>query len=127
MAIGTLPLFMIGGGELGEVAVELKEGVSVIEETASAGLTNLELVQKAATKAESAVGGTGRFAGTDKHNYATKLLDRYQRIYGNRGFEFKVPFNNGPGNRGFLDVLDNINGVIYDWKFGYPGITADNR
>ena len=96
---------------------------SVAEETATKGLTNAQLVQKAATKAEAAIGGTGRFAGTAKHNYATNLLERYQSIYGSRGMQFKVPFNNGSGNRGFLDVLDNTNGVIYDWKFGYPGMT----
>ncbi|MDR7212729.1 hypothetical protein [Flavobacterium piscis] len=93
------------------------------EKLAVKGLTNLELVQKAATFAERAIGGTGRFAGTAKHNYATNLLERYQSIYGNKGLQFKVPFNNGPGNRGFLDVLDNTNGIIYDWKFGYPGMT----
>jgi hypothetical protein len=87
------------------------------------GLTNAQLVQRAATKAEDAIGGTGRFAGTAKHNYATNLLERYQSIYGNRGLQFKVPFDNGPGNRGVLDVLDNTNGIIYDWKFGYPGMT----
>jgi len=87
------------------------------------GLTNRQLVQRAATKAENAIGGTGRFAGTAKHDYATRLLERYQSIYGYRGLEFKVRFDNGPGNRGVLDVLDNTNGIIYDWKFGYPGMT----
>ncbi|MBB1141026.1 hypothetical protein [Myroides sp. WP-1] len=44
-------------------------------------------------------------------------------MYGYRGMEFKVLFNNGPGNRGFLDVLDKSGGIIYDWKFGYPNMT----
>lgn len=35
------------------------------------------------------------------------------------GLKFNVSFNNGVGNRGFLDVLDEANGIIYDWKFGY--------
>ncbi len=86
------------------------------------GLTNAQLVQKAATKAEAAIGGTGRFAGTAKHSYATNLLDRYQSIYGHRGLFPNHSFNNnlilGPGNRGILDVLDKTNGVIYDFKFG---------
>jgi len=95
---------------------------SALEE-ATGGLTNAQLVQKAATKAEMAIGGSGRFAGTAKHNYATDLLERYQSIYGDRGLDFRVPFNNGLNNRGFLDVLDNANAIIYDWKFGYPNMT----
>ena len=86
------------------------------------GLSNAQLVQRSATKAEAAIGGTGRFAGTAKHTYANKLLGRYQRIYGDRGLRFNHYFNNnatlGPGNRGFLDVLDTRNNVIYDFKFG---------
>jgi hypothetical protein len=96
---------------------------SVASSAAKQGLTNAQLVQKAATKAETAIGGTGRFAGTAKHQYATKLLERYQKIYGDKGLKFGVYFNNGPGNIGKLDVLDNANGIIYDWKFGYPGMT----
>jgi hypothetical protein len=57
------------------------------------------------------------------HVYATKSLERYQKLYGDRGLELGVYFNNGPGNIGRLDVLDNANGIIYDWKFGYPGMT----
>jgi hypothetical protein len=34
MAVGSLPLFLVGGGELGEVAVELKESTVLINETA---------------------------------------------------------------------------------------------
>ncbi len=94
---------------------------------ARTALTNGQLVQKAATKAERAIGGTGRFAGTAKHEYATNLLIRYQQMYGQRGLQFKVYFDNtntlGAGNKGFLDVLDNLNGMIYDWKFGYPNMT----
>ncbi|MFC4818143.1 hypothetical protein ACFO7M_13505, partial [Flavobacterium sp. GCM10023249] len=39
-------------------------------------------------------------------------------LSGNRGLSTNVYFNNGVGNRGFLDVLDRTNGVIYDFKFG---------
>ena len=89
---------------------------------AKAGLTNAQLVQKAATLAERKIGGIGGVAGTEKHQYASKLLNRFQSIYGNRGLETGVYFNNnlrlGSGNRGFLDVLDNANGIIYDFKFG---------
>jgi hypothetical protein len=81
-------------------------------------LTNEELVQRAAIKAEKAIGGTGRFAGTAKHTYANNLLQRYQKIYGNRGLETNKFFNNGVGNRGFLDVIDHQTKTIYDYKFG---------
>lgn len=107
-------------GRAGELSTA---GIQTGANAAKTGLTNAQLVQKAATKAEAAIGGTGRFAGTAKHNYATNLLERYQSIYGHKGLDFKVPFNNGPANRGFLDVLDKTNGIIYDWKFGYPSMT----
>jgi RHS repeat-associated protein len=76
------------------------------------------LVQKSAVLAERAIGGTGRFAGTAKHTYANNLLRRYQGIYGNRGLEFNSYFNNGVGNRGFLDVINHQTKTIYDFKFG---------
>src|SRR5690606_20826972 len=85
---------------------------------AKRGLTNRQLVQKSATLAERAIGRTGGVAGTAKHQYANKLLNRYQKIYGDRGLLPTHSFNNGVGNRGFLDVLDNTKGVIYDFKFG---------
>jgi RHS repeat-associated protein len=88
------------------------------DDAAKTGLTNPQLVQKSATMAERAIGGFGGVAGTAKHQYASKLLNRYQSIYGNRGLETGLYFNNGVGNRGFLDVIDHTNGIIYDFKFG---------
>jgi len=85
---------------------------------AKGGLSTTQLVQKSATLAERAVGGTGRFAGTAKHTYANNLLGRYQSIYGNRGLQFNNYFNNGVGNRGFLDVVNHGSKTIYDFKFG---------
>ena len=89
-----------------------------IIKAAKGGLSNPQLVQKSATLAERALGGTGGVAGTAKHKYASKLLNRYQSIYGNRGLETGLYFNKGVGNRGFLDVIDRTNGIIYDFKFG---------
>jgi RHS repeat-associated protein len=89
-----------------------------VARAAKTGLTNPQLVQKSATLAERAIGGTGGVAGTAKHQYANALLNRYQSIYGSRGLSTNVYFNNGVGNRGFLDVLDRTNGIIYDFKFG---------
>jgi RHS repeat-associated protein len=100
-------------------AAKIAKGTSNAFKTG--GNTNAQLVQKAATKAEKAIGGSDRFAGSQKHEYATELLKRYQKMWGDRGLDFKVPFNNKvTGERGFLDVLDRKNGMIYDWKFGYP-------
>lgn len=80
-------------------------------------------MSQAAIRAERAVGGTGRFAGTAKHTYATTLLERYQGIYGNRGLQVNEFFK-GEYGRGFLDVRDVTNGVIYDFKFGNPVMKA---
>lgn len=80
-------------------------------------MTDLQLLTRAAQKAETAIGGTGRFAGTAKHTYANSLLSRYQSIYGNRGLQFNQYFN-GPAGRGFLDVVNHRTMTIYDYKFG---------
>lgn len=88
------------------------------DDVARVGLSNEQLIQKSATLAERSIGGTGGVAGTMKHQYASSLLNRYQSLYGARGIETGVYFNNGVGNRGFLDVLDRTNGIIYDFKFG---------
>jgi hypothetical protein len=83
----------------------------------------LQLVTKAAQKAEAAIGGSGGVAGTLKHPYAKNLLSRYQSIYEDRGLSLGSNyFNNnalyGPGNRGFLDVVNHNTKMIYDFKFG---------
>ena len=86
-------------------------------------ITNCTLVQRAATVAESNVGGKGAVAGTKKHEYATKMLRKYQKIHEKRQLyfkEYKVDVNN---KKHILDVLDKKNKIIYDWKFGYPNRT----
>ena len=100
--------------------ISLKQEIRYVSGGAAAkgGLSTTQLVQKSATLAERAVGGTGRFAGTAKHTYANNLLNRYQSIYGSRGLEFNNYFNNGVGNRGFLDVVNHGSKTIYDFKFG---------
>jgi hypothetical protein len=109
-------------------AVQASE--SAIIETAGVaktGLTNAQLVQKSATLAERAVAAKGPVAGTAKHEYASALLERYQSIYGTRGLSTKVYFNNGVNNRGFLDVLDRANGIIYDFKFGVARMSTEQH
>lgn len=117
----VIEMFTLGAGS------EVTQGIKTIGSSIKTGyqsfrlgkeLTNSQLVQKSATLAERAIGGTGGVAGTAKHQYASKLLNRYQSIYGNRGLETGLYFNKGVGNRGFLDVIDYTNGVIYDFKFG---------
>ncbi|MEL0651638.1 RHS repeat-associated core domain-containing protein [Algibacter sp. TI.3.09] len=84
-------------------------------------MSDAQLIARAAEKSQAAIEGTDRFAGTAKHTYANKLLDRYQGLYGDRGFEFNSYFNNGVGNRGFLDVINHSTNTIYDFKFGVSG------
>ena len=60
--------------------------------------------RKLHTKANKAIPGIGHVVGTKKHTYAEKLIERYQKMYGDRGLKTNEFFNNGTGNRGFLDV-----------------------
>ncbi|GEP97520.1 hypothetical protein CCY01nite_37800 [Chitinophaga cymbidii] len=41
---------------------------------AKTGMTDFQLLTRAAQKVETAIGETGRFAGTAKHTYANNLL-----------------------------------------------------
>ena len=93
---------------------------NIVDKTSSAhkGLTNEELVIKAANKANKAIPGIGSVVGTKKHVYAEELIDRYQMIFGDRGLKTNEYFNKGSGKRGYLDVHDTKNNIIYDFKFG---------
>jgi hypothetical protein len=100
--------------------------------------TNGELVQSIATRAE-AWGvreglGNGPVAGTLKHGYAERLLNRYQGIYGDRGLTAEVRYINGvpwqPGDGLAGSIrLDVVEGpltnpiAIYDYKFGGAVLT----
>jgi hypothetical protein len=129
-AVGEAPIgyawARVGGGDLVMADSAFVQGMETTSRTlvevgkgaTKGGLTNPQLVQKSATLAQRAIGGTGGVACTAKHQYASKLLNRYQSIYGNRGLETGIYFYKGVGNRGFLDVIDHTNGIIYDFKFG---------
>ena len=39
-------------------------------------------------------------------------------IFGDRGLKTNEYFNKGSGKRGYLDVHDTKNNIIYDFKFG---------
>jgi RHS repeat-associated protein len=119
--------------EVAEQVVK-KEAENGAKQAQKLALTNSEIVQKAADYAEKASkGASGPVAGTAKHEYASALIDRYQSIYGNRGLETKSYFNNNAifgtasGNRGFLDVKDVTNFVIYDFKFGTATMSTAQR
>lgn len=88
------------------------------------GLTNEQIVQKAASLAEKKIGGKGRIAGTRKHTYAEKLIKKYQDVYGDRGLKIESTWFGGSefkkrGIKGAarIDVLDTTTGVAYDFKF----------
>jgi RHS repeat-associated protein len=106
-------------------AIPVTKVAGVITGTASKGITMMatktlttgQLVERAAVKAESAIAGSGRFAGTAKHTYAMNLLKRYERRFGSRGLSYNQYFN-GKSGKGFLDIYDEANGLIYDFKFG---------
>ena len=80
------------------------------------------LVQRAAPNAELHIGGKGHAAGSRKHKYATDVLKRYQSMVEERHLTFGDS-KKLDGKKLILDVLDNKNHVIYDWKFGYPDKT----
>ena len=92
-------------------------------------LTNYSIVQKAANYAEVNIGGEGHVAGSKKHAEAEELIRRYNNRYkGVRGdleleIEKSVKIN---GDR-FIrpDIIDTKNGLIYDFKFGYPKMTTE--
>ncbi|GAA0378051.1 hypothetical protein GCM10009541_20670 [Micromonospora gifhornensis] len=85
--------------------------------------SNADLIQEIARRAERKIGGSGSVAGTAKHAYADKLLQRYQDIYGSRGLVTEQSYLSGAlvprGTAGSArpDVYDPASGIIYDYKF----------
>ncbi|MCT2278010.1 DNRLRE domain-containing protein [Micromonospora chalcea] len=101
--------------------------------------SDADLIQAIATRAERKIGGSGAVAGTAKHAYADKLLQRYQGIYGNRGLVTEqsylggLPVPRGTAGSARPDVFDPASGIIYDYKFvlrpgrGIGRAQADNN
>lgn len=117
---------LITGGVLGGITGGIAGGIEAVragKDFWTGQYTNRSLVQKAATIAEKNVGGKGAVAGTKKHEYATELLEKYQKRYGHRQLLFKKSKYDINGKKYILDVLDEKNKIIYDWKFGYPNKT----
>ena len=111
----------------------------------SAVRSNAQLVDDIGTRAgqwagrsrqqTSLAGLTAREVGTQQHSYAKRLLDRYQRIYGDRGLSTEVRYFEGsPLLRGRTPKgsirLDVVEGdifsptAIYDYKFGTSGLST---
>jgi hypothetical protein len=103
-------------------------------------------VQRIATKAESTgqrlgkgAAGTGPGQGTWKHNYAKRVLDRYQKLTGKKqdlraersyknegGDKHEVPYGTEGSAR--PDVYNPTTGEIFDYKFvKHPGRGLSSR
>jgi hypothetical protein len=94
-------------------------------------MTDYDFLQRIATKAESTgvhlgkgASGTGPLQGTWKHNYAKRVLDRYQSMTGQKiHLLTEETYLNGAvekyGKLGSSrpDVFDPLTGTIYDYKF----------
>ncbi|MCK6612493.1 MAG: hypothetical protein L6Q78_15815 [Bacteroidia bacterium] len=97
-----------GGALLLKQRIKRELAENAAELAAKTGLTNPQLVQRAASFADDFVPFTKNagVTGTLKHQAANRYLHLYQLRNGQRGLSTNVYFNNGVGNRGFLDVLD---------------------
>jgi hypothetical protein len=81
-------------------------------------------VQVLANRAERAVGGTGAVAGTDKHHYAKRMVDKYKGMYKDRT-ELEAesswighnPADHGERGSVRIDVYDRNAKKAYDYKF----------
>jgi hypothetical protein len=127
-ALGTLP---VEPAYLPRVGYEPPAGFLAENGTPTVARTNAQLVQDIAIRAETKVGGTGRLAGIDKHTYAKNLLDRYQRMFGDRGLLTEVSVMAGKGvpygtvGSVRLDVVEGSIAnptAIFDYKFGAAGL-----
>lgn len=113
------------GGAFGTLAGGFSGGIKALRSGKkfwSGEYTNKTLIQLTATKAEQHIGGTGRVAGTQKHKYASDLLNRYQSIVDERYLKTNVTHPDY-GRKYILDIYDPVNRIIYDYKFGYPNMT----
>lgn len=102
--------------------------------------TNAQLVEDIGTRAQQWVrrskqrtalhGMSGRAVGTKQHKYSKDVLERYQRIYGDRGLRTERSFLNGVevpyGTKGStrLDVWDINTSNVWDYKFGRTPMSA---
>ncbi len=116
----------IAAGGVAAAGVAYKAAKNIAKKNA-ASITNEQLVKKAFKHADNAVAGKGGVVGTAKHKHAEKYINNFQAKHGNRGLQTEKYFNNGSGNKGFLDVIDAKNNVIYDYKFGNAKMSKKQR
>jgi hypothetical protein len=133
---GSLLLTGGGLGIAGRIAVKaLAKGGAKKLLAGGGGRTNAELVQQIATRAQNWGTrrglGEGGTAGSLKHGYAKRLLERYQNRYGQRGLHAESSWiNHGPtkyGKKGStrLDVWEPGTGRVYDYKFGNATMSSE--
>jgi RHS repeat-associated protein len=118
-ALGAIPL-------AGDLALAGRFGVKA----AKNARTTLDFLKDVAGRAERAIGGTGPVAGTLKHTYAAKLIERYQRRFGpvGGGLETEQSYRGGTYLGRNMNLagsvrLDVVEGsltnpsAIFDFKF----------
>lgn len=104
--------------------------------------TNAQLVDDIGTRADlrgarrllaENPAATAREIGTAKHDYAKRLLRRYQEMFDDRGLLAESTWKNGfersYGTAGAvrLDVFDPATGAVWDYKFGVTPMSAAQR
>ncbi|EKK03426.1 hypothetical protein RBSH_01230 [Rhodopirellula baltica SH28] len=91
--------------------------------------TNAQLVDEIGTRSRAwaqrkQLTGSARALGSGQHKHAKDVLERYQRMFGERGLVAERSFIDGLevpyGSKGStrLDVLDTLTGDVWDYKFG---------
>jgi hypothetical protein len=101
-----------------------------------AKMTDHELMQSLADRAQRSVLGKGPVVGTRRHEYAEDLLRRYQKTTGERpDLLSEIRFADGkkwqskdPTKGSVIpDVYDTQAGIPYDYKFGKAKVTTDQQ
>lgn len=106
-----------------EVKKASKEGVK----KPAKDMADREFVQNIANRADKINPGNGPRVGTQKHKYAQKIGERYQRMTGEKGdLKFETRYiKNRPWEKGDPiknstrpDVYNQKTGEVFDYKFG---------
>ncbi len=99
-------------------------------------MTDEEYVQSLADRADKRFGGKGPRVGTQKHGYAQRVHERYQRMTGEREhleaekrFSDGRPWREGQGTKGSsrADMYNRQTNEAYDYKFGDAKLSSGQR
>ncbi|MFN6993905.1 MAG: RHS repeat-associated core domain-containing protein [Aquincola tertiaricarbonis] len=132
------PLRLAAGDQLYAMAGSVFDWIDPLGLSCKAlsSLTDEQFLKEIAARAERygirnglGAAGTGAVQGTKKHAHADHLLERYQRLTGQRthllretSFLGGVQVPHGTKGSARPDVFDPLTGNIYDYKFvGQPG------